>query len=40
MDQHTVSILSLDKITHDVLKIVTKKPDNYTFVPGQATEVL
>src|SRR5689334_5795136 len=39
MEQHFVKIRSIDKVTHDVLKIVTEKPHNYNFTPGQATEV-
>lgn len=39
METHSVKIASIDKITHDVLRIVTSKPDNYIFKPGQATEV-
>ncbi len=39
MEQHTVRVKSVDKVTRDVVKIVTEKPDNYTFNPGQATEV-
>src|ERR1017187_379843 len=39
MQQHTVKIKSIDKIMHDVLQIVTEKPLQYTFTPGQATEV-
>jgi predicted ferric reductase len=37
--KHTVKIRSIDKVTHDVLKIVTEKPRKYSFTPGQATEV-
>lgn len=37
--QHIVKIKDLSKITHDVLKIVTEKPLNYSFIPGQATKV-
>ena len=37
--QHTVKIKSIGNITHDVLKIVTERPFQYIFVPGQATEV-
>ena len=37
--QHTVRVKSVDKITHDVLRIVTEKPEDYEFTPGQATEV-
>jgi len=37
--QHIVKVRSIDTITHDVLKIVTEKPEKYTFTPGQATEI-
>ena len=37
--QHTVKIKSIKHITHDVLQIVTEKPQQYNFTPGQATEV-
>lgn len=39
MQQHIVKIQSIDKVTHDVLKIVTEKPENYAFNPGQATDI-
>jgi ferredoxin-NADP reductase len=39
MKKHTVKIESIDKITHDVIRIVTEKPADYKFKPGQATEV-
>lgn len=39
MKQHLVNIKSIKHITHDVLQIVTEKPKNYNFTPGQATEV-
>ena len=39
MEQHLVKIKSIAKITHNVLKIVTEKPQTYNFTPGQATEV-
>ena len=39
MEQHIVKIKSIDYITHDVMRIVTEKPQQYTFTPGQATEV-
>lgn len=39
MEKYIVKIESLDKITHDVVRIVTNKPDNYQFIPGQATEI-
>lgn len=34
-----VQVDSIEKVTHDVLWIVTEKPEGYLFVPGQATEV-
>lgn len=34
-----IKIKSIENCTHDVLKIVTEKPNNLTFVPGQATEL-
>ncbi|MBK9248306.1 MAG: flavodoxin reductase [Ignavibacteria bacterium] len=37
--QHIVTISSIRALTHDVLKIVTEKPANYSFAPGQATMV-
>ena len=39
MSQHIVKIKSVQHITHDVLQIVTEKPRQYKFTPGQATEV-
>ena len=39
MEEHIVKIKSIDKITHDVVSIVLEKPANYTYTPGQATEV-
>ncbi len=39
MKQTIVKVKSVDKVTHDVLKIVTEKPQKYIFVSGQATEV-
>lgn len=39
MKQHTIKIKLIQHITHDVLQIVTEKPEAYNFTPGQATEV-
>ncbi|MFW5974951.1 MAG: FAD-binding oxidoreductase [Bacteroidota bacterium] len=39
MEAHTVKILEIEELTHDVRRIVTEKPEGYSFVPGQATEV-
>lgn len=39
MKQPIVKIKSIKHLTHDVLQIVTEKPQQYNFTPGQATEV-
>ncbi len=39
MKEHIVKIKSINKITHDVLQVVTEKPGRYSFTPGQATEI-
>lgn len=39
MEQHYVKIKSIERVTHDVLRIKTDKPDQYIFTPGQATEI-
>jgi len=39
MKEHTVRILGIKQITHDVKQFRVEKPDGYTFVPGQATSV-
>ena len=36
---HKVKIQEIGFITHDVLQIQTERPADYTFEPGQATEV-
>jgi ferredoxin-NADP reductase len=39
MEEHIVKILSLDQVTHDVKRFRVEKPEGYSFIPGQATEV-
>jgi ferredoxin-NADP reductase len=39
MEEHVVKILNTAKVTHDVIRFQVEKPQGYTFVPGQATEV-
>lgn len=39
MEQHRVTVTSVEKVTRDVLGIRTTKPDGYSFNPGQATEI-
>jgi len=36
---HVVKILDLLSLTHDVKQFTVEKPEGYSFVPGQATEV-
>ena len=37
--QTSVKILDIEKITHNVRRYVLEKPEGYTYVPGQATEL-
>jgi len=39
MKEQVVKIKSIQHITHDVLQIVTEKPEHFNFTPGQATEI-
>ena len=39
MSNHHVIVKSIKHITHDVLQIEVEKPENFEFVPGQATEI-
>lgn len=39
MESYTVKILKAEYVTHDVRRFTVEKPPNYTFEPGQATEV-
>lgn len=39
MDKQYVKIKSIQHATHDVLQIITEKPGDLVFVPGQATEI-
>ena len=39
MESHIVKILSVTPVTHNVRRFTVEKPQGYTFVPGQATEV-
>lgn len=38
-EKHIVKILSVEPVTHDVKRFRVEKPEGYTFIPGQATEV-
>lgn len=39
MKNRTVTIKSVANVTHDVLRIITDRPKEYLFTPGQATEI-
>ncbi len=39
MEKHTVKILDIVSLTHDVRSFKVEKPAGYSFEPGQATEV-
>jgi ferredoxin-NADP reductase len=39
MENYKVKVKAIENVTHDVLKIVTEKPQHYSFTPGQATEI-
>jgi ferredoxin-NADP reductase len=39
MKEYIVKILSIDLVTHNVKKFRVEKPKDYSFLPGQATEV-
>ncbi|WP_291125164.1 flavodoxin reductase [Flavobacterium sp. UBA6031] len=39
MKQYFVKIISIKHITHDVLQLVTEKPEEFNFIPGQATHI-
>jgi ferredoxin-NADP reductase len=36
---HTVKIISIESVTHNVKRFTLEKPKDYSFNPGQATEV-
>lgn len=39
MKQTIVKILSIKHITHNVLQLVTEKPELFNFIPGQASHI-
>lgn len=38
-EEHIVKILSVEPVTHNVKRFTIEKPEGYSFIPGQATEV-
>jgi ferredoxin-NADP reductase len=39
MNKHIVKVLKSDFVTHNVKRFVVEKPDGYSFVAGQATDL-
>ena len=39
MEEHVVKILNIENVTHDVKRLRFEKPEGYSFIPGQATDV-
>ena len=39
MENHIVKIISVEPVTHDVMRFTIEKPKGYKFVAGQATEI-
>jgi len=39
MGNHIIKITSIKNITHDVLQIITNKPEKFNFLPGQAANI-
>jgi ferredoxin-NADP reductase len=39
MGNHILKIASINKVTQDVLQIITDKPTGFNFVPGQAANI-
>lgn len=37
--EHKITIKNIEPLTHDVKRYRCEKPENYAYVPGQATEV-
>lgn len=38
-EEHTVEIVKIENVTHNVRRFTLSKPDNYRFTPGQATDI-
>jgi len=39
MEEYIVKILHIDEVTHNVKRFKFEKPEGYSFIPGQATDV-
>lgn len=38
-EEHIVKILAAEFVTHNVRRFTLEKPEGYTYIPGQATEI-
>jgi ferredoxin-NADP reductase len=39
MEEHIVKIIRTEYVTHDVKRFQVERPEGYSFIPGQATEI-
>jgi ferredoxin-NADP reductase len=39
MEEYVVKILNIENVTHNVKRFQFEKPEGYSFIPGQATDV-
>ena len=39
MEEHIVKIIRTEQVTHDVKRFQVERPEGYSFIPGQATDV-
>jgi ferredoxin-NADP reductase len=39
MEEYIVKILNIDEVTHNVKRFRFEKPEGYSYIPGQATDV-
>lgn len=39
-EEHFVKVLNIQNVTHNVKRFTLSKPDNYNFMPGQATDIV
>lgn len=39
MEEYIVKILNIDEVTHNVKRFKFEKPEGYSYIPGQATDV-
>lgn len=36
---HKVKVINIEPVTHNVKRFTLEKPENYSFIPGQATDI-